>query len=195
MNKGIRQAKGEYCLLLNSADYLCHEHVLEQVFRLNFHEDIVYGNTIDEYSDGKKHIKKYTQDLRLSFLFNSALPHQASFIKRVLFERIGCYNERYKYASDWEFCLLALVKHACSHLYIDTNVVYYDTSGISCNIDNWNEMQEERHCIIRQHFPLLYLDYVELNKLRRTVQHFDYKAYKVGRFILTPCRIARKLFK
>ena len=44
MNKGILQAKGDYCLFLNSGDALYTTTVLEEVFNQNFSEDIIIGN-------------------------------------------------------------------------------------------------------------------------------------------------------
>src|SRR5665648_699382 len=46
MNKGIKQAHGEYCFFLNSGDYFLNENVLKKVFSNEFNEDVVFGNLL-----------------------------------------------------------------------------------------------------------------------------------------------------
>ena len=46
MNKGILKANGEYCLFLNSGDWLYDNDVLNDVFSISPTEDIVYGNDV-----------------------------------------------------------------------------------------------------------------------------------------------------
>ena len=41
MNKGTQMASGEYCLYLNSGDFLAEDDVLERLFENDFNEDIV----------------------------------------------------------------------------------------------------------------------------------------------------------
>jgi glycosyltransferase involved in cell wall biosynthesis len=72
MNKGTRVAKGEYCLYLNSGDYLYNSKVLEKVFKEKFSEDLVYGNSIIENITGEK-ICGYKNNLNL---VNFYLNHQ-----------------------------------------------------------------------------------------------------------------------
>ena len=48
INKGIKVAVGEYCLFLNSGDYLSSDSILEKAFSYGFFEDIVYGDVIFE---------------------------------------------------------------------------------------------------------------------------------------------------
>ena len=50
MNKGILKATGDYCLFLNSGDWLSDDRVLEEVFLHEITEDIVCGNAVFEKS-------------------------------------------------------------------------------------------------------------------------------------------------
>ncbi len=46
MNKGIRQAMGDYCFFLNSGDYFVNGRVLEKVFAEGHNEDVIFGNIL-----------------------------------------------------------------------------------------------------------------------------------------------------
>jgi len=192
MNKGILQAKGEYCLFLNSGDYLVDENVLENMFSLDFKEDIVYGNRINIYENATRKEVKFPDKLKFSFFFKGALPHQATFFKKYLFDEIGGYAENYKYASDWLFYMLAFIKYKSSYRYIGKNIVYFDCTGISSDVNNRNEMFAEREYILKKEFPLLYDDYEELIKMRPL---FDKRAAKIGKIILKPYRFISRLLK
>ena len=93
MNKGIKVATGEYFLFLNSGDWLHKVNILEitaPVFSNNY--SIYYGNVERIYNGNKKKIKTYPSQLSFSFFIDSALAHQAVFIKRSLFFDLFLYN-------------------------------------------------------------------------------------------------------
>ena len=46
MNKGIRKASGEYLLFLNSGDALASDNIVEEVFRADHNEEILYLSLI-----------------------------------------------------------------------------------------------------------------------------------------------------
>jgi glycosyltransferase involved in cell wall biosynthesis len=84
MNKGIRKAKGEYCLFLNSGDWLISPVTLQDVFN-----EIVNMNPADIfYSDCVKtdgNITIYPDNLTINYLSDNALNHQNTLIKHSLF--------------------------------------------------------------------------------------------------------------
>jgi glycosyltransferase involved in cell wall biosynthesis len=130
MNKGIMKAVGEYCLFLNSGDCIDDKETLKNIFDLDPHEDIFYGNI---KLNGT--IYKYPQELTLYNLRWGVLPHQASFIKRSLFNKYGLYSEQYKIASDWEFFLKTIVIHNCTYRYIDLLITVQEPLGLSSKLD------------------------------------------------------------
>ena len=57
MNKGIRMAKGEYVVMINSGDWLMASDVLERMaeeVERNDHPAILYGTTTNVWPDGRK---------------------------------------------------------------------------------------------------------------------------------------------
>ena len=62
MNKGIKMAKGEYLLFLNSGDYLVDADTLKNVFEEANDVDIIYGDRINVYEDGSQKEVNYFPD-------------------------------------------------------------------------------------------------------------------------------------
>ena len=152
MNKGILQAKGEYCLFLNSGDWLADNRILEKISP-ELDEDIVYGNwyqVFDEHNIRKEFFPKIVSFEFLTYEYS--LPHQASFIKRSLFKHFELYDEKLKMVSDWKFYLLAIFKWDCTYKYIGYFISYYNKNGFSSNINN-NELQTmERKKVLFEYF-------------------------------------------
>lgn len=101
MNKGILQAKGEYCLFLNSGDWLYSNDILSSVFSIDYKEDILYGDLFVVATS--KTFRIYTPNrLSLHFFYIDSLCHPSAFIKRQLFN-IELYDEQLKVVADWKF--------------------------------------------------------------------------------------------
>lgn len=141
MNKGIEKANGEYCIFLNSGDYLSENNVLERVFPY-LDSDIVYGNEwkVNERYKGP-YEAKYPDKLDESFFRRTSLPHQSTFIKSELLKE-SHYSEGYKIISDWKFFIEAF-RSGKTYKHMPFIVSVYDCSGYSCQ--HWDLMQQEKN--------------------------------------------------
>lgn len=159
MNKGIKVAKGEYLLFLNSADILKEENTLRNLIgHLESGKQIYYGDVIYQETN-KQRERMFPDELSFLFFIETSLSHQATFIKRELFDSIFLYNEDYKIVSDWEFFVYAICKANVSYERIPQFVTIYDTTGVSSREDNHPLMYAERDLSLNQHFPAFVKDY------------------------------------
>jgi glycosyltransferase involved in cell wall biosynthesis len=159
MNKGIRIAKGDYLLFLNSGDDLCTLDILKQVEQeIDGTKDLYYGDAIFKYSHGDN-IVKFPDKLTFEFFTHNSLCHQASFIKRTLFEDIFYYNEDLKIISDWEFMVYSLCIKNISYKHLDINVSFYSLDGISSNPNSKVVIKQETDIVMNKYFPMFISDY------------------------------------
>jgi glycosyltransferase involved in cell wall biosynthesis len=145
MNRGIRKAKGEYTLMLNSGDYLVDECVLGRIIPELDGTDIVQGNIIIAKED-KEIIKCGYGKSDISFIdvMKGDFLHQASFCKIDLFERYGYFDESYRINGDTVFYAKCLGFGDATFRYINQNIAYFDTTGISADPDKkWLSLRKE----------------------------------------------------
>lgn len=164
MNKGISRARGEFCFFLNSGDYFVNDDVLQKVFAEEFHTDIVFGNLMVLFN--KKIIGCSKGKERISFLdiYNGLIKHQASFVRRTLFEKVDLYNEELKIVADWEFFIKTIGLGGASYKYLDIDIACFDNNGISNNSSKL--VSEERKLVIDKYIPsMMQYDYLLLQKI------------------------------
>jgi len=168
MNKGIAKAAGDYIQFLNAGDYFLDNDMLEKIFSEEQTVDILYG---DYYlSEDKTKTRYYPDNLTMFFFYISSLGHQASFIKRSLFEKYT-YNEKYKIVSDWEFFFKKIIFENCSTKHLNYPICYFDLTGISESQSTKELEKKEREEVISKLIPKkLIPDFEELYKLR-ALQH------------------------
>jgi glycosyltransferase involved in cell wall biosynthesis len=143
MNKGIREARGDYCLFLNSGDILISPRTLQNVF------EEIDGSVDIYYSDCKNNDNSYDKNpdhLDITTLIAKNINHQNSLIRRSLFIKHGFYNENLRYVSDWEFWLKELWLYKTQFMHIKTNISVYDLHGISSTDSIGREFEKETVC-------------------------------------------------
>ncbi len=145
MNKGLRQAKGEYVNFMNGGDSYHSENVLEELFSLGIDADIITGAHY-----GSPHPNVGEKGVTMLNLYTGAIDHQASFIKREV-ALCHLYDESFRIVSDWKFFVEALIFDNCSFYYVDMIVVDVDMSGISNT--NIELDRKEREKVLRDLFP------------------------------------------
>ena len=186
MNKGIQFATGTYCLFLNSGDWLVSSATLETLFAQQPHADIVAGDVY--FFDAQKEAIEWhvpsPDRLTAKTLFLGTLPHQATFIRRTLFDEIGLYNEQLKIASDWLFFLEVLLIHGCSYQHHPEAVAYFNMDGISCDPKTASLPRQEQLGVLQQKYPLFLSDYEQLDRLEKQSQQWlQSREYRVYRFL------------
>jgi len=191
MNKGIKVAKGEFIIFMNSGDTFCNEYVLSQVNSYLTPEfDIYYGDNY-KIKPNSKSLKKYPEKLSFSFFYSSSLNHQSTFIRRQLFFDHFLYSENFKIISDWEFFIYTICKMNVPYKYLSIPIANYDFTGIS-SLDKYKNLaKEERIQVLKKYFPLFVEDYVEVSELnsKRFQQIFHIKkfsfAWKLTRYFIS----------
>ncbi|TCC97938.1 glycosyltransferase [Pedobacter hiemivivus] len=189
MNKGIRIATGNYLLFLNSGDCLYNDEVLEKVNQeIDGKYAIYYGDIIyDEITRQTK--RTFPEHLTFGFFYEQNLSHQASFIKKSLFEQFFYYNEDYKIVSDWEFFAYTICKENVPYKHLNFVVTNYDATGISSNTDNHKMMYKEREATLEKYFPVFIEDAPLLLELqqKKMKQFLFIKQYPIAYKVLKAC--------
>ncbi len=160
-NKGISKATGEYCLFLNSGDYLYDNNVLLNVFDTSPVDDIVYGDIIYHENGSTDRRRIFPDHLSKHFLLTDVIGHQVQFIKRKVFEQYGIYDTQYKIVADYEIFIRAVIKHKISIKHISIFISVFDLSGLSSNQEQVKKINQERAIVHRMYFSksLVFLYY------------------------------------
>lgn len=165
-NKGIVRAKGEYCLFLNSGDFLIAPDVIERVMCQCNGADILCARC--NVSDSGKVVWTSNPPEQITFgtLYTIGLAHQSTFIKRTLFETCGLYREDFKYNSDIAFWYKAIIDHHATTQRIDVITTDYNLDGISSK-ENSDPQFLAEHAEILAPYAMFVPDYEAVKKRER----------------------------
>lgn len=160
MNKGTRQANGEYLLFLNSGDWLASSDILQRV-SVNLHSyDIIYGNFYFTNNNQTRECV-FAGHLCLHDFLLGFIGHCASFINR---ERLiqNPYNESNAIVSDWEFFFSEALKNS-SFYHVNDFISYFDETGISNT--SLDLVSKERNEVIERILPQIVKNELTYGKL------------------------------
>ncbi len=154
MNKGIKASHGEYLIFMNSGDCFKNGKVLEESLPY-LGADFVIGQI--ESKDKHKILNYELSDISMMTFYKGAIPHQATFHKRSLFEN-SQYDENLKISSDWKFFFQKIIFENASYSLEPFIICSFDTHGISNT--NSTLAAEERNQIISESIPTrIIIDY------------------------------------
>lgn len=155
MNKGIAKATGDYVVFLNAGDTFHCVDTLEELVKKMPHDvlpDVVYGNTALVKSNGEfikmRRLKPPKELTWKSFSKGMLVCHQAFFAKRELVED---YNLKYKYSSDFDWCIRILKK---SNLIFNSNQILVNYLEEGLTTQNRKASLKERFQIMTNYYGL-----------------------------------------
>ena len=126
MNKGVRMAKGEWVIFMNSGDTFTDSNVLERIFIEPQTADIIYGDVVKQRNDGSYYIHAAEQVHNSHRMF---FCHQSSLVRRTLLLETP-FDTKHRYSADFKFFKLMLLSghKFCKMPFPISN---FDTNGIS----------------------------------------------------------------
>jgi len=134
VNKGITKAGGEWLYFLGSDDRLVRHTILEEIFTdPEFKEyDVLYGKIML-----KENGAVLGEAIDINGLKITCTHHQATFIRKPVFDKLGKYDTRYRICADWAFTIKCFRTKELKLKFIDKVIAIYSTTGFS-NTANGN---------------------------------------------------------
>ena len=150
MNKGMKQAHGEYVNFMNAGDSFHAADVLEEIDRQLGDADILFGNVCDAATGRRYGGIRAGSEVTFLTLKKEILCHQATFYRREVLERHP-YDESLRIIADWKVNVQAIVFDNCKVKVVDTIIANYDLTGMSSTQSTLHA--EERRKVMSELFP------------------------------------------
>lgn len=143
-NKGLKQCTGDYVLVLNSGDELAGPSVLSGVFSISHDKDILYGNMIIVYPDGRRETGRMPAQISFEHMMRDTLWHPVSFVKKTFVDKAGLYDTSYGIVADYEWFLRAIFKNNATLEYLNKTISVFYLGGLSSDPQNTEKLKAER---------------------------------------------------
>jgi glycosyltransferase involved in cell wall biosynthesis len=135
MNKGIKQAKGDYLLFLNSGDYLVSNTILEEIMPFFKDKDLYVADICHENDVTQRRCFNLPMHLTDKQIVNQlcyfTFPHPATFFAKDFFKQYGFYKENLRIVADWKMFFDGVILGNATIEIISKVLTVFDTSGIS----------------------------------------------------------------
>ncbi|MEM7086967.1 MAG: glycosyltransferase family 2 protein [Bacteroidota bacterium] len=186
MNKGIAVAQGDFLLFLNSGDLLTGKTALQDfISHPSFKGDIIYGDY--KFEQGAK---VYPDQLYPAYFMKTSLPHQSTFFKKEVFERMGTYDESYKMGGDRDFFIKCYLSGEFQFVHVPYFLSFFNLDGISNNESHRKQKKEEDERMFKANYGVFY---EEMKKRLSLEQELKKQKEKTAKGIAI--RIKQKLKK
>ena len=164
MNKGLRQASGDYVLFLNAGDFFYNSEVLANIVG-NMGLDVVpkeklpavlYGNTDIVDNDGNflrhRRLQPPTSLSWRSFRHGMLVCHQAFYARLDIAKNIQ-YDCRYRYSADVDWCIRVMKEAEMRNLpLVNLNMVVVNYTEEGQSTIHHRESLNERYQVMCNHY-------------------------------------------
>ncbi len=164
-NKGINRSTGDYIIFMGAGDKFINKNSISLLMtNVNIDNDMMICGRVKRVNHLRKtiYVTDYVSKLsRFSLLFKMGVSHQGIATHRNLFNSYGKFDEKLKFAMDYDF-LIRVIKHNINIKFCNEIISEWRDGGIGQN--NILGVLEEYHKIkIKNKLaPYLILSYINL---------------------------------
>jgi glycosyltransferase len=158
MNKGLRLAQGELVGFLNADDVYQDAEVLTEVARVaqDRRVDAIYGDLVYVSRTNPGRVVRHWHSGRWSrrrLRFGWMPPHPTLYVRKVLADLLGGFDEQLRIAADYDFMLRLLKRPGIHVAYLDRVLVRMRTGGASNRslAMMWRKSREDLMALQRNH--------------------------------------------
>lgn len=174
MNKGIKKAKGDYLLFLNSGDELTSKTAVEDfITHPLFDGDIIYGDY--KFEKGEK---IYSNDLTPFYFIRTSLPHQSTFFKKEVFDTMGLYDEKFQICADRAFYIKCFLSNQIQFQHVNYALTLFGLDGLSNDNKHLELKKKEDKQIFKEYYGLYYQDYLNYVRLQKELSDRKQHSFK-----------------
>jgi glycosyltransferase involved in cell wall biosynthesis len=178
INKGIKASTGDIIGILNSDDFFPNENIIATIAKAftNNNTDAIYGNIAFVKPDNlSKIVRQYNSNnfKPAKFKYGYMPAHPSFYATKKCFEQFGYYYTDYKIAADYELLMRFMYTHKISSSYINENLVYMRTGGVS------NQNLNSRYILNKEIIKACKANNVNTNMALLSLKYFN----KIGEFI------------
>ena len=151
MNKGAAAASGDWLYFLGGDDELYDPEVLRDVFGRGAPDsDMIYG---DVWWSGRRYAGRFD----IYTLSRRNICHQAIFLRRAVFERLGGFSLDYPLLADYELNIRVFGDPSARTCYVDRIIARFGDQGSSTRGDPRFEADKQE--LLRRHLGVPNLKY------------------------------------
>jgi len=150
MNKAIGLCTSDYIYFLNAGDSFVDQNVLRDICRfadIHGQPSILFGNVI--YTWTTRQARRRFSHINGLTLPVADLCHQAVFVSRAAFSRVGQFDLNYRYSADFDWLLRAF-RDGETKKYFDRDIASYEAYGTSIQFADLVEIEKSN--IVSNHY-------------------------------------------
>ena len=140
------------------------------------------------FKKDEKFIQKFPNEIPYGWFVEGYFPHQASYIKKELFDKYGLYNEQNKIVSDWEKWIEFVDINNAQYKHIPFVLASHNHNGISSVMNE--EQINERVRAIEKHYGAAAQNFKKKKYIRflfipllKIVKKYNEKSYYLFGFL------------
>jgi len=179
MNKGIALAKGKVIGLLNSDDYYFENSlaIAHDAFSKTDGKSVISGELIFKSKTGEQLLKTSEKRFRKKMKqYKNGVRHPATFVPKVIYNKIGLFDPAYKIAADAEL-MFRIYRANYDFVFINEPLLVMSDLGISNSKGIVRQTLLEKGYILKAFCPNPILRYYFMTetKLRFSIKEIAHK--------------------
>ncbi len=137
MNKGILKSTGTHICFLNSDDFY-REDFVESFYKANCEKDIPFYvspvNCINECGDQLEQMLPVNNHNDKILASSMPFPHLGLVVRKDVMIKLSCFNERWRYCSDYDFVIRLIKIYGYNYLCLPFALSFFRKGGTSNKI-------------------------------------------------------------